>query len=45
MKILLLVRHAKSDWGNPALEDFERPLNEEVKKMLLPWQKGCLIRA
>ncbi len=32
MKILLLVRHAKSDWGNPALEDFERPLNERGKK-------------
>jgi phosphohistidine phosphatase len=32
MKILLLVRHAKSDWGNPALEDFERPLNDRGKK-------------
>lgn len=32
MKKLLLVRHAKSDWGNPALEDFERPLNDRGKK-------------
>jgi len=32
MKTLLLVRHAKSDWGNPALEDIERPLNERGKK-------------
>ena len=24
---LLLLRHAKSDWGNPDLEDFDRPLN------------------
>lgn len=32
MKILLLVRHAKSDWGNPVLEDFERPLNERGKR-------------
>lgn len=32
MKTLLLVRHAKSDWGNPALEDFERPLNERGKR-------------
>jgi phosphohistidine phosphatase len=24
---LLLVRHAKSDWGDPALPDHERPLN------------------
>lgn len=27
MKRLTLVRHAKSDWGDPSLEDFERPLN------------------
>jgi len=24
---LLLIRHAKSDWDDPALSDFERPLN------------------
>lgn len=24
---LLLLRHAKSDWGNPALGDIDRPLN------------------
>ncbi|MDQ6972634.1 MAG: histidine phosphatase family protein [Mariprofundaceae bacterium] len=24
---LLLIRHAKSDWSDPALSDFERPLN------------------
>jgi phosphohistidine phosphatase len=28
MKRLLLLRHAKSSWGDPALADFERPLNE-----------------
>ena len=28
MKSLLLMRHAKSDWGTPALDDFDRPLNE-----------------
>lgn len=27
-KTLLLVRHAKSDWGNLSLSDFDRPLNE-----------------
>jgi phosphohistidine phosphatase len=32
MKILILVRHAKSDWGNPGLDDFDRPLNERGKK-------------
>ena len=24
---LILIRHAKSSWGNPALDDHERPLN------------------
>lgn len=25
---LALVRHAKSDWGDPALDDHDRPLND-----------------
>jgi phosphohistidine phosphatase len=25
---LFFLRHAKSDWGNPALKDFDRPLNK-----------------
>jgi phosphohistidine phosphatase len=28
MKTLYLVRHAKSDWDNDAIQDIERPLNE-----------------
>lgn len=32
MKKLILVRHAKSDWGNPGLDDIDRPLNERGKK-------------
>lgn len=28
MKTLLLLRHAKSSWGDPSLADFNRPLNE-----------------
>ncbi len=28
MKELILIRHAKSSWSNPLLEDFERPLNK-----------------
>lgn len=28
MTRLILVRHAKSDWGDPELEDFDRPLNK-----------------
>lgn len=32
MKSLLLFRHAKSDWGDPGLLDFDRPLNERGKK-------------
>ncbi|SFH25333.1 SixA phosphatase family protein [Pedobacter insulae] len=27
-KRLLLIRHAKSDWADPALKDFDRPLNK-----------------
>lgn len=32
MKTLILVRHAKSNWDNPALSDFDRPLNDRGKK-------------
>jgi phosphohistidine phosphatase len=32
LKTLLLIRHAKSDWNDPALKDFDRPLNERGKK-------------
>lgn len=32
MKSLLLIRHAKSDWGDPGLEDFDRPLNDRGKR-------------
>ncbi len=28
MKTLYLLRHAKSSWDNPELDDFERPLNK-----------------
>lgn len=28
MKTLYLVRHAKSSWGDPFLDDFHRPLHE-----------------
>ena len=31
MKTLLLVRHAKSSWDDPAMKDFDRPLNERGK--------------
>jgi phosphohistidine phosphatase len=30
-KILLLIRHAKSDWDDSSLKDFDRPLNERGK--------------
>ena len=29
---MILVRHAKSDWGQDGLSDIERPLNERGKK-------------
>jgi len=31
-KTLLLIRHAKSDWNDPSLDDIDRPLNERGKK-------------
>ncbi|MCB0401664.1 MAG: histidine phosphatase family protein [Flavobacteriales bacterium] len=31
MKTIYLIRHAKSDWGNPGLSDFNRPLNQRGK--------------
>ncbi|MGD8342156.1 MAG: histidine phosphatase family protein [Desulfobacterales bacterium] len=32
MKTLYLVRHAKSSWKYPKLDDFERPLNKRGRK-------------
>lgn len=32
MKTLLLIRHAKSDWKDHSLSDFDRPLNERGKR-------------
>jgi phosphohistidine phosphatase len=32
MKSLLLVRHAKSEWADPSLADYDRPLAERGKR-------------
>lgn len=32
MPSLLLLRHAKSDWSEPGLGDFDRPLNKRGRK-------------
>lgn len=32
MRLLTVVRHAKSSWDNSELSDFERPLNERGRK-------------
>lgn len=32
MKTLTLLRHAKSDWGDPVARDFERPLNQRGRR-------------
>lgn len=32
MNRLVVIRHAKSDWGDPHKSDFERPLNERGKR-------------
>ena len=31
MKTLYIIRHAKSDWSDSSLKDFDRPLNERWK--------------
>ncbi len=35
MKTLYLVRHAKSSWDYPELDDFERPLSKRGRKSVL----------
>jgi len=32
VKTLLVLRHAKSSWDNPALDDHERPLNKRGRR-------------
>src|ERR1041385_531010 len=32
MKKLYIVRHAKSRWASPEMDDFDRPLNERGEK-------------
>ncbi|HEU4470168.1 MAG TPA: histidine phosphatase family protein [Flavisolibacter sp.] len=32
MKTILLIRHAKSSWDHPGMDDADRPLNERGKK-------------
>jgi len=35
MKTLYLIRHAKSSWSDPDLDDFERPLNKRGRRDLM----------
>lgn len=32
MKTLILIRHAKSSWRDPTLQDFDRPLNKRGRR-------------
>lgn len=32
MKTLYIIRHAKSSWNDPTLDDFDRPLNDRGKR-------------
>ena len=45
MKLLVLIRHAKSSWDDPQVDDHDRPLNErglrnapEMGKRLRDWR-------
>lgn len=43
MRTLYLLRHAKSDWGNPGLDDFDRPLAPRGRRaapMMARWMNG-----
>jgi phosphohistidine phosphatase len=42
MKTLLILRHAKSSWNDPALDDHERPLNKRGRRDAPPM--GELVR-
>lgn len=44
MKTLYLVRHAKSDWQDPSLDDKERPLNERGVQAALMMGERLLVR-
>ncbi|HEX5670827.1 MAG TPA: histidine phosphatase family protein [Sulfuricurvum sp.] len=44
MKTLYLIRHAKSEWDNPLLKDFDRPLNKRGKKNA-PFMGNVLAKA
>lgn len=44
MKTLYIIRHAKSDWGNPLLSDFDRPLNKRGEKSA-PFMGNILAKA
>jgi phosphohistidine phosphatase len=41
MKTIYLVRHAKSSWKYPSLDDFERPLNKRGRRNA-PFMGGIL---
>lgn len=44
MKTLYIIRHAKSDWDNPLLSDFDRPLNKRGEKSA-PFMGSVLAKA
>src|SRR4051812_32198745 len=43
MRLLTIVRHAKSAWDYPELSDFERPLNERGRKDAPVMARRCLV--
>jgi phosphohistidine phosphatase len=42
VKLLLILRHAKSSWKDPGLDDHERPLNKRGKRDAP--RMGCLLK-
>ena len=38
MKSLHLLRHAKSSWKDPGLNDHDRPLSKRGRQTAVPWR-------
>jgi phosphohistidine phosphatase len=42
VKLLYLLRHTKSSWDDPSIDDFERPLNKRGRKAATLLAEYCL---
>ena len=45
MKTILLLRHAKSDWGDPGMADRDRPLNQRGQRAAVTMARHIAAKA